>query len=94
MAFVLVRHKVKDYLQWKFAFVEHAIARKVTGSQGGQLFRNQDDPAEVLILMEWDSLDNARRFVGSQDLKEAMERAGAIVPADIVFLEKVETPSW
>ena len=94
MPFTLIRHKVNDYLQWKLVFVEHALARKSTGSQGGLLFQNANDPNEVFILMEWDDLEKARAFAGSDDLRDAMQRAGVAEKSDVYFLQKVETPSW
>jgi hypothetical protein len=94
MPFMLIRHKVKDYLQWKFVFVEHAMVRKSTGSQGGLLFQNAADPNELFILMEWDDLERARAFAASEDLRDAMERAGVAEKPDVYFLQRVETPSW
>ena len=94
MAYALIRHKVKDYLDWKFVFVEHANTRRAEGSQGGQLFRNADQPDEVVILMEWDTVENARRFLQSDELKQAMQKAGVASTPELVVLEKVEAPSW
>lgn len=90
MAYVLVRHKVADYEKWKSVFDEHATMRKASGSKGGRLFRNANDPNETVILLEWDGLERARQFVQSPDLKEAMERAGVADQPTIVFLEEVE----
>jgi heme-degrading monooxygenase HmoA len=52
--------------------------------------RNADDPNELLILLEWDSLENARRFTDADDLREAMQRAGVADQPDVYFLEEVE----
>jgi len=93
MPFTLIRHKVKDYLQWKFVFVEHARTRKATGSQGGMLFQNAENPNEIFLLMEWDDFEKAREFAGSPDLRETMERAGVADKPDVYFLQKVEAPS-
>jgi heme-degrading monooxygenase HmoA len=90
MPYMIVRHKVEDYERWKPVFDEHASVREQSGSQGGRLFRNADDPNETLILWTWDNLDNARAFAQSQDLRETMRRAGVIEPPDIFFLEEVE----
>lgn len=60
---------------------------------GGQLFRNADDPNELVIHFEWDDLDKAREFSQSQDLRETMQRAGASGRPDIYFLDEVEMPS-
>lgn len=52
MAHLLVRHKVQDYAAWKLVFDEHNATRKSSGSKGGHLFRNANDPNELVILFE------------------------------------------
>lgn len=92
MSFLLIRHKVQDYVKWKAAFEDHAETRKTSGSKGGQLFRSVGDLNEVIILLEWDSMAKARLFTQSEDLKQAMERAGVSDQPDIYFIEEVDRP--
>ena len=93
MSHTLVRHKVKDFAQWKTVFDEHGSVRRESGSKGGILFRNADDPNEVFILFEWSDLDAARKFAQSEDLRETMKRAGVADTPDIYFIEEVERPA-
>lgn len=93
MAYLLVRHKVRDFAKWKPIFDEHGATRKAAGSKGGALFRSADNPQEVIALFEWDSVSNARKFAESEDLKRAMERAGVADRPDIYFLDQVDRPS-
>ena len=93
MPYMLVRHKVEDYENWKPVFEEHGDLRRESGSKGVRLFRNADDPNETVILLEWEDLQHARRFAQSEDLREAMQRAGVAERPDIYFLEEVETVS-
>ena len=93
MAYLLVRHKVKDFSKWKSGFDAHGATRKKSGSKGGHLFRNAEDPNEVIILFRWDNLENARKFTGSEDLKQVMEKVGVIDKPDIYFLDEVEEVS-
>jgi heme-degrading monooxygenase HmoA len=90
MPYMLVRHKVEDYERWKPVFDEHATVREQSGSMGGRLWRSADDPNEVVILFEWDNMENARRFYSSDDLRETMQRAGVVDQPDIYTLEEVE----
>ena len=92
MPSLLIRHNVADYLAWKAVFDEHGPARRANGSQGGWLFRSAADPNEVLLLLAWDDLERARLFADSDDLREAMTRAGVTDRPDIWFLEDVERP--
>ena len=93
MPFILVRHKVEDYARWKPVFDDHTATRGAGGSKGGRLFRNSDDPNEVIVLLEWDDLEKARQFAGSDDLRETMQRAGVSDRPDVYFLDEVEMPS-
>lgn len=90
MPYALVRHKVEDYEKWKPVFDEDAANREASGSKGGYLFRNADDPNELLILFEWDELENVRRFGQSEDLQEKMQQAGVVDRPDFYFLVETE----
>ena len=93
MTYLIVRHKVEDYDTWKAVYDEHAVSRKALGSQGARVLKNVDDPSEQLIITEWPSLEHARRFAASPDLREAMQRAGIIGMPEVVFLEEVDRQS-
>ena len=86
MPCLLIRHKVQDYPAWKAVFDEHEPTRRANGSQGVQLFRDADDPQEVLLLLAWDDLERARLFADSDDLREAMEQAGVTDRPDVWVL--------
>ncbi len=90
MSYLRVRHKVKDFAKWKTIFDEHSTTRKASGSKGARLFRNAENPNETVIIFEWDSLEKARKFARSEDLKKTMQRAGVIDKPDVYFLEEVE----
>ena len=90
MPHILVRIKVEDYERWKPGFDELGATREERGSKGGRLFRSADDPNEVVILLEWDNLENAREYAHSNVLREAMQRHGVTGRPDFFFLEEVE----
>jgi heme-degrading monooxygenase HmoA len=91
MPYLLVRHKVEDYERWKPVFDhDHGATRARSGSKVGRILRNADDPHELVILLQWDSVENARRFANADDLREAMQRAGVADQPDVYFLEEVE----
>ena len=92
MPCLLIRHTVQDYSDWKAVFDEQEDLRRANGSQGGRLFRSTES-GEVLVLLEWDDLERARLFADSDDLREAMARAGVTDRPNIWFLEDVERPT-
>jgi uncharacterized protein (DUF1330 family) len=90
---MLVRHKVEEYAKWKPEFDEHGATRKAIGSKGGYLFRNIDDPNEVVVLIDMVDLQKAREFVQSEDLREAMQKSGVADQPDVYLLDEVDKPS-
>ena len=90
---ILVKHTVEDFDTWKPGFDDHASTRVEYGSQGYTLFRDSADPNELIILMEWDSAENAQRFMEESDLKERMEELGVIGEPEITFIEEAEAKS-
>ena len=91
MTNLLVHHKVEDYNKWKPFFDEHSSFRAQMGSRGGRVFRSADDPNDLFILFEWDNMDNAKKFTGSDNLKGVMKNAGVLGMPDIYFIEEIST---
>lgn len=76
MAYLLERHKVEDYERWKVVFEEDASGREAAGCRGARIFRDADDPGEVVVLFEWNGLESARRRIESAKLGRKLEEAG------------------
>lgn len=91
MVHMIIRHKVADYSRWKEAFDSHLNTRKAAGETEYRVLLSVDDPREVTLFFDWDSLERARRFVGSDDLKKAMQLAGVVGEPDVRFLEDART---
>ena len=90
MPYILVRQDVENFNQWKAVFNQHEETREDAGSLGYQLLNSIDNPNEVFVLFEWDSLANAQQFTSSDELREAMQNAGVIGRPDVFFLNTIE----
>ena len=88
MATIIVRHKVKDYEEFKVAFDAFAENRKAGGEKSFRILHQDDDPNNVFAIVEYDSLENARTFFSTPELKEAMGNAGVIDQPDFHYLEE------
>lgn len=88
MAFLLIRHKVKDFETWKTGYDAHQPKRTEAGLTEKFLLRGADDANEVVLLFEAQDLTRAKVFVASQDLREKMQEVGVIDQPDIYFLNK------
>jgi len=87
MMHMLIRHKVADFAKWKPVYDAHLSSRQKAGLKEEHLFRNADDPNEVLLLFSVEDLDKAKTFIASDDLRQAMEKAGVSDKPDVYFLK-------
>jgi hypothetical protein len=87
MTYMLVRHKVADFSQWKRVFDAHAAAQQESGMKVEKVLRNIDEPNEVFLLFEVTQIAKARAFVTSPEVPQAMQASGVVDNPDIYFLE-------
>lgn len=73
-----IHHKVKDYAVWRKAYDEHEKSRHSAGITNGRVFRSAEDPNDVLILQDVADVAKARTWLGGDDLKTAMNKAGVV----------------
>ena len=93
MAHIIVWHQVEDYDRWKSKFDEHGPTREAAGSKGGTVYCSADDSNEVVIVLGWDTVENAQAFIASQDLETVMAEAGVTGQPMVAFLDDgVTTP--
>jgi hypothetical protein len=88
MAFLLIRHKVRDFNTWKTGYDAHLPKRIEAGLTEKYLLRSADDSNEVVILFEAEDLDRAKAFAASADLREKMQEVGVVDKPDIYFLNR------
>jgi hypothetical protein len=86
MFHLLVRHKVEDFAAWKKVFDSHAPAQREAGLSIKNIFHNADEPNEVFLLFEAETIEGARGFVTSPRVPNAQEVSGVIDEPDIYFL--------
>ncbi len=89
MTFVLLRLMVEDLAKWKLVFEEAAALRKAAGSMGVRAFSKAGSPTEVVILGQYADKDKAMQMFQSQELRDAMQRAGVKGPPEITYLDEV-----
>ncbi|MEJ2050320.1 MAG: cyclase [Calditrichota bacterium] len=90
MVQVLVRHKVKNYSNWKTVFDNFIDTRKSGGEKSWKIWHPDDDPNNLWMLFEWDNINNAHSFFDRTDLKDTMNKAGVIEQPDIFYLKEYD----
>jgi len=87
MVHVIVRHKVADFNKWKQAFDSHLNMRMGAGETGYRVFHAVEDPRDVTLLTDWESIESARRFMTSADVRRAMQNAGVVGEPEMHYLQ-------
>ncbi|MBS1903982.1 MAG: antibiotic biosynthesis monooxygenase [Bacteroidetes bacterium] len=94
MARMIVTHRVADFNNWKKAFDSMAETRKAHGWIGHEVLRDEADPNKVTIINKMKSLDAARAYGTSPDIKAAMANGGVLSAPEITFLNDEEVVSY
>ena len=85
-SYVLIRHKVRNFSEWKRGYDAHLPKRVEAGLTEKYLLRGADDPNEVILLFEARDLNRAKTFAQSVDLRETMQKVGVVDKPDMYFL--------
>ena len=85
-SYMLIRHKVRNFSEWKRGYDAHLPKRIEAGLTEKYLLRGADDPNELILLFEAKDINRAKAFTESADLKDAMQKAGVVDKPDIYTL--------
>ena len=91
MVNILVHHEVNDYPVWKSAFDAALDWRQKNGERGYRIFHAVGNVNELTLLFEWETLEKARQFMASDDLKQRMTTAGVKGQPRVEFLSEMYT---
>jgi hypothetical protein len=61
---VRIEHGIHDYDAWKAAFDRDPADRRRSGVRSYRVLRPLDDPNYILIDLDFDTQDEAERFIG------------------------------
>ena len=88
MVRMYVRHPVKDYAVWRKGYEDLDPTRQKMGVKDDAVYRSVDDGNDVTAWHDFDTIDAARAFASSSELKEAMMNAGVAGQPSIWFVEQ------
>lgn len=78
MHYLLVKHKIADFAQWKRVFENNATAAQKAGIEFEHIFRDTTDTGLVFVLCRIDDLSKAKAFTQSQGASDSARRGGVI----------------
>ncbi len=89
MATLFVRHRVNEFGKWKSEYDAFDAERRTMGVTDDGVYQADGDPNDVTVYHEFDSIDAAKTFAGSERLKEVMRGAGVMGSPEIWFANRV-----
>ncbi len=73
---MFVRHEVADYGAWRKVYDSFAATQKKLGVTYQAVYQSTENPNDVTVIHDFHSLDKAKAFAASAQLKAAMEKSG------------------
>ena len=77
--------KVKDYSTWRQAYDGNEKNRLSAGITNGRVFRNAQDQNDIVLLQDVADVAKARSWLGSDDMKAAMQKSGVVGSPNVRF---------
>jgi hypothetical protein len=86
MGMMIVRHKVRDYGEWRPIFDQHAEIQRAAGLINPRVYHSADsNKSEIVVVFDTEDTKRAKEFATSADLKEAMMKAGVVDTPNNLF---------
>ena len=77
MGMMIIRHKVRDYGQWRPIFDAHAEMQRAAGLSNARVYHSADsNKSEIVVVFDTEDTKKAKDFAASADLKETMAKSG------------------
>ena len=73
---LFARHEVADYGAWRKIFDAFAPTQRKLGVLASSVYQSADDANDITVVHDFKTLDKAKAFAASPELKAAMEKAG------------------
>ena len=77
---MIVRHKVRDYGQWRPVLDRHAEMQRAAGLTNPRVYHSADsNKIEIVVVFDTEDTKKAKDFAASGDLKDARLRAKTLL---------------
>lgn len=84
---MFVRHPVAEYDSWRKVYDGLASYQAESGVVAKAVYQSVEDPHDITVTHDFNTLDQAKAFVASEGLHDAMQRAGVTGPPTIWFTQ-------
>lgn len=88
MPYLFVHEKIADYAKWRQVYDGLTATKSARGFVATHVLRNTADAKEIVILETWRTLEEAKSWGQSQELRAAMKEAGVLPTPVVLFLDE------
>jgi hypothetical protein len=88
MATLFVRHTVADYSSWRKAYDGFDAKRRSMGVTSDGVYQLDGNPNDITVYHEFGSMDAAKAFAASNELREVMANAGVVGSPEVWFTQR------
>lgn len=88
MATMIVTFRVEDFDHWRRVFDALALTRLEHGIVAASVYRDADDPAQVVTILGARTVTEARAWARSEVLRRAMAEAGVTGHPEVRILDE------
>jgi hypothetical protein len=85
MATMFVRHTVADYAAWRRIYDSFGPMQDAMGVTQKAVYQAADNVNEITVIHDFATLEEAKAFAGSPELKAAMKDAGVTSAPTVWF---------
>jgi hypothetical protein len=86
MVRLFIRHNVADYQAWRQAYDDFGEQQRALGVKDEAVYQSIDNPNDVTVWHDFETAEEAKAAVGSDELKNAMQNAGVEGEPEIWFV--------
>ncbi len=80
MPTVAAQIAIGDYAKWRPVFDKHKPLRDKAGLTNVRVYRDADDPKELIVWSETSDVAKAREALNGPEIRSAMQEAGVMGP--------------
>jgi len=83
---MMVQFQVKDFEAWRKVYDSLGEVRKSRGVESDEILRDVSNPNKIVLYTKWKSLEEAKKWGASPDLRAAQEKGGVVGAPEIHYL--------
>jgi hypothetical protein len=88
MATLFARHTVADYGVWRKGYDEFDATRRSMGVTSDGVYQLDGNPNDITLYHEFATMDAAKTFAASTELRDAMAKLGVVGAPNIWFAQR------